>query len=164
MKNFLYLSLLLLISSQHFKTFAQKVDEEKIRLSYDHIKKKYQGIIIVSDTIVNLSSIEFSHEISKKMKKKHSIVYDSLKRKSKDYKEFQYPIRKLLGNYEKDGGYRFYFSKPSNNQMIIEVFDIRKWKETAYNVDVFFGESDLFLLCFENNKITEEFKITLSYN
>lgn len=144
--------------------FYQEIDTHKIIMAYDYVKQKYDNKIVVADTIVNLSITGFSFDISKRKKVKHSIIYDSLKQKYERYKQFEYPLKKILKNKSQDGNNRIYFSKPTKEFVIVEVFDTRKRKETAYNVEVFFGESELYLLCFEDDKIVEEYKSILTYN
>ncbi|MDB9910603.1 hypothetical protein OAC88_00495 [Flavobacteriaceae bacterium] len=166
MKNILlvFIILLTISSCNSIKKINNEIRVDKVKSAYKYLNQNINGRIVVSDTIINLSITNFSLDISKSKKVMHSKVYDSLIQEEDKYEQFEYPIKNLLQNKNIDGDYRVYFSRPTKNHIVMEVFDIKKWKETAYNKEVFFGESEIHLLIFDENDIIEEYRNTLSYN
>ncbi|MEW7289016.1 hypothetical protein [Aquimarina sp. 2304DJ70-9] len=139
-------------------------DDEKILLAYDYVSQKYDGDILVSNTLVDIDIVNFAEEISKKQKREMSKVLDSLINAKEQYKyeKKKYPIKKLLKKSSKDGSMKLFFSIPQKDYIMVEAFKVEK--DLSYDKLTLFGSSDVYLIYFKDNQILEKHQIKLDYN
>lgn len=143
-----------------------KKGEIRLLSAYKFVQKKYKGEIVVSDTIVKIDIANFSDEISSNKQIGLTKLLDSLLKIDNDFKysKYKYPVKKILNNNNKKGNFKFYFSKPTLDYLMVEVFETNR-SNNNYDELTFFGSSDIYLLYFnEDNQIIENYKITLDYN
>lgn len=153
-----------ILNCSQSQNVSKTFDDRKIVASYSYLTNKYDGKIIVSDTLTNIDIVNFSEKIAKDRNQSVSQVLDSLITFSKKnvYSNLKYPVKKLTKNFNKDGNWKFYFSKPFENYILVEVFNVKK--DMNYDELTIFGNSDVYLFYFQDGKIINNYQIKLDYN
>ena len=160
----LFLFLVSCGSSKQDRPKSESGYNSKIISAYNYVAKKYSDKIVVSNELTDIDIVNFTEEISKKKGEEMSVVLDSLikVKEQAEYKAKQYPIKKLVKNTNKKGGFKMFFSGPKENYLMVEVFDI--YEGTDYEKLSMFGSSDVYLLYFKGKEIIDNYQIKLNYN
>jgi hypothetical protein len=137
-------------------------NDKKILAAYDYVSKRYNDKIIVSNTFADIDIVNFAEQIAKKQNKEMSIVLDSLIKGKDRYEIKQYPVKELLKNPDNKGNLKLFFSDPKEDYIMVEAFKVEK--NLDYEELTLFGSSDVYLLYFKDDQITDEYQIKLDYN
>ena len=142
-------------------TLTSQSNDYKILSAYNELKKIYKSPIIVSDTILNIDIADFSHKIAKNNTDTGKVL-DSLINIQDNYTNYKYPVKNILKNLNQSGKFKFYFSKPMDDHIMVEVFKTEK--NQSHEELTFFGVSDIFLFYFKEKNIINKYQIEMNYN